>query len=802
MQLVSLQVSNFRVIKSAHLDFPDSVMGIIGPNGAGKSSLVEAMAWALYGNQVARSSKDEVKATFASVGDSCEVALTFGVHGEQYRVVRRLVGKTERPEVQLFRSGATESVGSTETQHYIAQLLGLDWRGFLTSFLARQQELNALSELAPARRREHLAGMLGIERLDKALQQVKEDTRVNREKAGVMQAQLAQREQVTNRCGQLREHAGELSGRKAACSGAHEAARDRLKQATANLQRETEQKDACSRIETKLLAENRTQNLLTEQRQRLQAEQQTLSKLAGELAELEPPLAELPALKAEQSRLTDARGKQQMSRQLQEQLTSIDGDLGRLTESEEKATAELVSLRKQKKAVADTVEDDQRRLEDQLEQAREAYVQAGAEVATAQRRRDQAQQQMEQIDQIGPDAVCDRCHRPYGSDLPEIRAHVSVELREADGELIRAEEHRNKVRAEGTRMKDRLAQLAELAKQRREMLAREETLLKETEELASRRSRHLARQDQLRQQRTEIGTAEFDPVRLERVERRMVELEQMRTRRDEIAGRLRRMTDVEDELKQTIIRLEAIEREVIRLEQEREGVGFDAERFAAVSTAFNQAQQEAESTKEALLEVSTELEVAEKELTVLAERLESFDRVEQDLESFRREEYYGEKLSGLFADFRKHIIAGIRPRLAELSSDLLSEMTGGRYSLAELDPEYNMRIMDYGQYFGVNRFSGGEKDLANLCLRLAISLALSESAGLDRSFIILDEVFGSQDDERRDLIFDSLVKLKQRFPQILLISHIEEIRHKVETLVQVLPTGSGFSEVRCNGDLA
>jgi exonuclease SbcC len=107
--------------------------------------------------------------------------------------------------------------------------------------------------------------------------------------------------------------------------------------------------------------------------------------------------------------------------------------------------------------------------------------------------------------------------------------------------------------------------------------------------------------------------------------------------------------------------------------------------------------------------------------------------------------------------------------------------------------------MDYGQYYAVDRFSGGEKDLANLCLRLAISLALTESAGLSRSFIILDEVFGSQDSERKDLIVKALANLKNRFPQILLITHVEELRDRVEELIEVIPTGAGWSEVRVNG---
>ena len=90
MRLESLDITNFRIIRRATIEFPDSVIGIIGPNGSGKSSIVEAIAWALYGTQAARSGRDEVKSTFARAVDTCEVNLAFVIGSEHYRIVRRL----------------------------------------------------------------------------------------------------------------------------------------------------------------------------------------------------------------------------------------------------------------------------------------------------------------------------------------------------------------------------------------------------------------------------------------------------------------------------------------------------------------------------------------------------------------------------------------------------------------------------------------------------------------------------------------------------------------------------------------
>ena len=126
-------------------------------------------------------------------------------------------------------------------------------------------------------------------------------------------------------------------------------------------------------------------------------------------------------------------------------------------------------------------------------------------------------------------------------------------------------------------------------------------------------------------------------------------------------------------------------------------------------------------------------------------------------------------------------------------------MTNEKEYMVQLDEKYELRVMDSGQFVGVERFSGGEKDLANLCLRLAISLSITESDGLRGSFIILDEVFGSQDNERKENILRSLAKLKNRFPQIILITHIEDLKEGVEQIIEVKQNESQISEVIVHG---
>jgi exonuclease SbcC len=125
----------------------------------------------------------------------------------------------------------------------------------------------------------------------------------------------------------------------------------------------------------------------------------------------------------------------------------------------------------------------------------------------------------------------------------------------------------------------------------------------------------------------------------------------------------------------------------------------------------------------------------------------------------------------------------IRPELESIASELLSEMTDGRYSTLKIDDNYKAVIVDDGEEKPV--ISGGEDDIVNLALRLAVSQMIADRAGQSLSLLVLDEVFGSLDDVRRDNVVSLLQNLKNRFEQIILITHVEAIHDAVDNCLWV-----------------
>jgi exonuclease SbcC len=95
--------------------------------------------------------------------------------------------------------------------------------------------------------------------------------------------------------------------------------------------------------------------------------------------------------------------------------------------------------------------------------------------------------------------------------------------------------------------------------------------------------------------------------------------------------------------------------------------------------------------------------------------------------------------------------------------------------------------------------SGGEEDVANLALRLAISQMIAERAGQPLSMLLLDEIFGSLDDFRRNAVVDLLRSLADSFSQVILVTHIDigSFREGFDRVVRVgFDLANGVATVR------
>jgi exonuclease SbcC len=155
----------------------------------------------------------------------------------------------------------------------------------------------------------------------------------------------------------------------------------------------------------------------------------------------------------------------------------------------------------------------------------------------------------------------------------------------------------------------------------------------------------------------------------------------------------------------------------------------------------------------------------------------------------------------VIADYVVYLMQVVRSRIEGEVSRIISEITGGRYEQVLLDEDFNLLVRDIDDDYAISRFSGGEQDDIAVALRIALSRYLAELHNVHEStLLIFDEIFGSQDEERRANLLTTLRTQESRFPQIILISHIPEMQGEfANTLVVEMGTDM-VSRVKEVGD--
>ena len=122
--------------------------------------------------------------------------------------------------------------------------------------------------------------------------------------------------------------------------------------------------------------------------------------------------------------------------------------------------------------------------------------------------------------------------------------------------------------------------------------------------------------------------------------------------------------------------------------------------------------------------------------------------------------------------------------ISSLASTTLLNLTDGRYFLTYTDTFYAGDNFDCGNLRGVNTLSGGETFLVSLSLALALSQTICASLK-SIEFFFLDEGFGTLDGSLVDTVMNALEKLKSSHFMIGVISHVEELKHRIDSKITV-----------------
>jgi exonuclease SbcC len=208
-----------------------------------------------------------------------------------------------------------------------------------------------------------------------------------------------------------------------------------------------------------------------------------------------------------------------------------------------------------------------------------------------------------------------------------------------------------------------------------------------------------------------------------------------------------------------------------------ESIGIEAVAPFAVQVA-----REQEQAKQTVKEMEQTIGLAG-ELAVILEEAERSAAVAHSLAGHLRAD-----------GFERWLMVGAVADLVSGANELLAQLSAGGFSLFA-DNEGGFAIVDHrnaDETRSVATLSGGETFLVALALALSLAETLSagSSSGLDA--ILLDEGFGTLDEESLDTVASVLEELTGRGLMVGIVTHVKELAARATVRLEVRrePTGS------------
>lgn len=189
-------------------------------------------------------------------------------------------------------------------------------------------------------------------------------------------------------------------------------------------------------------------------------------------------------------------------------------------------------------------------------------------------------------------------------------------------------------------------------------------------------------------------------------------------------------------------------------------------------------------------------------LTDDANKAEALRHKETQLSALTKEVQDWSLLNDLFggADGKKfrNIAQSYVLRVLLGKANYYLEMLSPRYSLDCEDGSLSINVIDNfqgGAVRNVGLLSGGEGFIVSLALALGLSAISKERLNVDTLFI--DEGFGTLDRSTLETVITTLDRLHQiGGRRIGIISHVEALKERIPTQIQLRRTGPSSSEVR------
>jgi len=796
MILDRLTLRNYKRFRDVDITFTNGITGIVGNNGVGKSSIVDAVFFALFGVSGGIAS-DFIVSSFAD-GEKCEVLLDFRVGNEAYclqRVFKK--GKSVYHDAALKCAGEIRASGVSQVEAEVRRILGMGPVDFRNTVYAAQKDLMTLLDLTPGKRKEWYLRALGIDYLNTGSQKILKEQADSREKeSNLLQGELAalsrqdpaELDQTRKDLTAMGERILSLKAQEEGLLTANKTRTDELADyqlKEVRLGKLTDQ-DAYLRNEIGIL--NGRAESLSEQMESLTIDEALLQNLEQTVAEIPKAREDIEAYRTKKARLDNlATEKTAILREqdnIKARIAKIDAKIQESVVGESELVALTTKVNTALRRDLDKWPEDS--VAEAQKDALELSTILNTEIKACKANQERIRKALESIRAIGPEGTCPTCLQKMGDHFgtveKEYLAQLEAETTEEQDLDRRLDDalHETVIIAD---LKPAMNRIREI----RIMLGYRETWLDEQRQL----TRDLL--DTAKKARAIIEEAEALDYKEEdhlACKQRLVELEAAQKKHADLMKRDATRAGIRAQIAELKSQMTV---KNVALTEVRTAIDANPLDLSAGPRLAHEVEKLAINLKSISQDLATSIE-RERALTQKVADLElaaaRVGIVQQQLATLREEIEILKLTRAAIADYVVYVMQVVRARLETEVSSIIGEITGGKYDQVLIDEDFNLLVRENDREYTVDRFSGGEQDDIAVALRIALSRYLAELHHVHEStLLIFDEIFGSQDEERRANLLTALRSQESRFPQILLISHIAEIQGEFENTLLVQGNG-------------
>ncbi|NLL62574.1 MAG: SMC family ATPase [Candidatus Atribacteria bacterium] len=844
---VTLQVSNFLSYGKdvPALDFTRfNIACLSGGNGQGKSALLDALTWALWGE--GRKAQTERKADrgLLKVGEKqMWVDLVFDLEVERYRVIRKFSLVKSRGiselEFMVYDSEKNEFISLStpslrQTQQKINGLLRMDYDTFINSAFILQGRVDEFTRKSARERKQILSEVLGLSRYEELsilarrhFRELDKELNINQSRLEQTQIEVAQKETVLVEIKIIKEQEQKqrilyqekkekLQKLEQEYSQLH-FNKQQAEELIARLATEQKELQELKKRQERIGQNIKECQLFISQENKILADYDIYLQLARQNQEMLQSMEQYRKLEQE---------KREIGNRIENFKNRLRLELGQKQEKQKELTEKVNSftllqseIKKLELQIAN-FNNLQKKKESIEEKGNALGVKIESKNDQIKRLEEENTDNKEKISLLekGTQESCPLCSSPLDEPKKEkimitLRQDIAKNRQEVgklNDELKQLNQERNVLRKEYKRIYDELVQKDGVQNKLNScyLLAQEvkkaNVQMKELEPVITNLQVKI-REDRFalseRKKWSEIEAVlkkhVYNDEKYLNINRELGNLRGVPLQRDKLLEAKKSLLKLDDE-KTAITKQHDIKKKSIN--ELRKSQEILMESIARISDV----KQEVSKEKEFLEGLEKEQNQLLLQIGAGQEKLDKIEQFEQEQKEIEKtvsrlsyqKDIYG-KLTNAFGKngIPSMIIENAIPELEEEANTILAKLSDEPITISleslkelqsgEMRETLDIKILDEMGDRPYELYSGGEAFRIDFAIRLALSKLLTQRSGARLRTLVIDEGFGTQDEEGLQKLIQAINAIQHDFDKILVITHLALLKDAFPVRIEV-----------------